>query len=403
MPFGLRAQVSILFVLTLSSPALCAAADDPASNPAASAPAAATPPPGSAPSSVTTPPTVPTLPAPPTSPTVPTPPAPPAPPPKPFVALLLPLDSPDFVAPADAVRLGCEASQTHAQPKQAVQVVRTDARPQTILTEYSAAVKRGAVVVVGPMTRSGVSAIATGIQSGVPTLALNVPEGNPTMPPWLYTFGLSIEAEARLVAHAASAAQLRDAVVVGAATQLEQRATQAFAEEWSALGGKIIAIEQFAPGADYSEMQVRLSAAQAQMTFLAADAEQARAVRPYLNNQNPVWATSQIYSGRADPLGNLDLNGIRFVDMPWLVQPDHPAVMVYPRSSALSLEMQRFYALGIDACRIAAQLVARSDRSIRLDGVTGRITLGGGARAFQRQPVLAVIREGAGVALEDQR
>jgi uncharacterized protein len=136
------------------------------------------------------------------------------------------------------------------------------------------------------------------------------------------------------------------------------------------------------------------------MTFLAADADQARAVRPYLNNQIPVYGTSQVYDERAGPLASLDLKGIRFVDMPWLVQPDHPAVMVYPRSASLSPQMQRFYALGIDACRIAAQLLKHAER-VRLDGVTGRITLAAD-RVFQREPVLAVIREGGAMPLEDQ-
>lgn len=324
-----------------------------------------------------------------------------APAPAPFVALLLPLNAPDFAAPADAVRLGCQAAQTH-DPRLALQVVRTDARPETILVEYNALVARGAAVVVGPMTRNGVAALAARSQPGVPTLALNTPDREVPSPPWLYSFGLAIEAEARLVAHAAIAARLRNAIVVRASTQLAQRASQAFADEWFLLGGKIVAAEQFGPGTDLAGMQQRLAGAEnADVTFLAADADQARAVRPYLNNQIPVYGTSQIYALRAGPLANLDMNGIRFVDMPWLVQPDHPAVMVYPRPGSLPLELQRFYAFGIDACRIAAQILRHSER-VRLDGVTGRITLAAD-RVFQREPVLAVIRDGGAIAVEDQR
>jgi len=149
-------------------------------------------------------------------------------------------------------------------------------------------------------------------------------------------------------------------------------------------------------------MQQRLASAESpELTFLAADADQARAVRPYLNNQVPVYGTSQIYSVRTGPLANLDMNGVRFVDMPWLVQPDHPAVMVYPRPAGMPLEQQRFYAFGIDACRIAAQLLRHSEH-VRLDGVTGRITLAAD-HVFQREPVLAVIRDGGAAAVEDQR
>jgi uncharacterized protein len=355
MLFGLRVQ-ALLVVLALSSPALCAAQDLPASS-------------------------------------VPTPAA------APFVALLLPLNAPEFAAPAEAVRQGCQAAQTH-EPKLTLQVVRTNGHPESILAEYNALVARGASVVVGPMTRTGVAALAARGEPGVPTVALNSPERLAPSPPWLYSFGLGIEAEARLVAHAATAAKLRDAIVVRASTPLAQRASQAFADEWVLLGGRIVAAEEFAPGTDYSPMQQRLAGVEAQMTFLAADADQARAVRPYLNNQIPVYGTSQVYDERAGPLASLDLKGIRFVDMPWLVQPDHPAVMVYPRSASLSPQMQRFYALGIDACRIAAQLLKHAER-VRLDGVTGRITLAAD-RVFQREPVLAVIREGGAMPLEDQ-
>jgi outer membrane PBP1 activator LpoA protein len=362
MLFSLRPQ-ALLVLVALSSPALCAAQDLPATGV-----------PGPAPFN--------------------------APPPAPFVALLLPLNAPEFAAPADAVRLGCQAAQGH-EPRLALQVVRTNGHPESILAEYNGLVARGATVVVGPMTRTGVAALATRAEPGVPTIALNSPERDAhAAPPWLYSFGLGVEAEARLVAHAATAAKLRDAIVVRASTPLALRAAQAFADEWLLLGGKIVAAEQFAARTDYAPLQQRLTGVEAQMTFLAADADQARAVRPYLNNQIPVYGTSQIYDVRKGPLANLDLNGIRFVDMPWLVQPDHPAVMVYPRST-LPLELQRFYALGIDACRIAAQLLAHAQR-VRLDGVTGRITLAAD-RVFQREPVLAVIREGGAAAVEDLR
>jgi outer membrane PBP1 activator LpoA protein len=114
-----------------------------------------------------------------------------------------------------------------------------------------------------------------------------------------------------------------------------------------------------------------------------------------------VFATSQVNDGKTGKLVNSDLNGIRFVDMPWLVQPDHAAVMVYPRLEGFSTELQRFYALGIDSCRIASDLLAGQQR-IALDGVTGRISYRGGS-ALQREPVQAVFRDGVGVSAEDPR
>jgi outer membrane PBP1 activator LpoA protein len=59
--------------------------------------------------------------------------------------------------------------------------------------------------------------------------------------------------------------------------------------------------------------------------------------------------------------------------MPWHVEPEHPAVMAYPKAPAhYSVEMQRLYALGIDAFRVARQMNA-GGASFELDGVTGRL------------------------------
>jgi hypothetical protein len=66
------------------------------------------------------------------------------------------------------------------------------------------------------------------------------------------------------------------------------------------------------------------------MVFLALDQPEARAVRPYVTGALPVYATSMSIDPRADPVVNVDLQGVRYLDMPWFVQPDHPAVMVYP-------------------------------------------------------------------------
>jgi len=59
--------------------------------------------------------------------------------------------------------------------------------------------------------------------------------------------------------------------------------------------------------------------------------------------------------------------------------------------------LQRFYALGIDAYRVAASLI-EAQRSLGLDGVTGRLTLYGNVVA--REPVQAVFRNGVGVTLD---
>jgi outer membrane PBP1 activator LpoA protein len=115
---------------------------------------------------------------------------------------------------------------------------------------------------------------------------------------------------------------------------------------------------------------------EADMVFLALDHDEARAIRAYLG-ANATYATSSVYAGERGPLAAFDLANVTFVDMPWLIEPDHPAVMGYPRPEPGAAEFERLRALGIDAWRIA-QLLLSGARSLKLDGVTGELTLGPG-------------------------
>lgn len=318
---------------------------------------------------------------------------------KPFIGLLLPLDDPDFARPAAAVLQGCQAAHAPTDGDPALVVLRSDATPARILSEYAAAVKRGASAIVGPMIRSGVSALAGSGAVSVPTLALSAPEGAGELPAKMEVIGLSIESESRAVARAAHAEGLRDAVVLQAQGALATRAARAFADLWMALGGRISDVQAIGPRVDLTRLQQRLSRSPADLVFLAADAEHARMVLPYLGI--PAFSTSQVNDGRTDAGANFELNGVRFVDVPWLLQPDHAAVMIYPRMASLSAELQRFYALGIDACRAASERLRRRG-PFSLDGVTGRLVLKEGNQA-EREPVQAVFRDGAAAALEPTR
>jgi outer membrane PBP1 activator LpoA protein len=289
------------------------------------------------------------------------------------------------------------AAHKHSGEKLTVGVFATDASGESILSGYDKAVELGARLVIGPMTRSGVSALAASKRVSVPTIGLNLPEDRIALPPRFYTFGLALEAEAQLVAEAAFAEHFRSAILVSATSPLAQRSRDAFADAWKRLGGNVKAAYEFGPQTDLPALREILSTAAVDMIFLSAGSEQARAVRPFLNNIIAVFATSQVNSGRTDAIANVDLNGIRFVEMPWLVQPDHPAVMIYPHPAGITDGLERFYALGIDAYRVAAALID-GPRRFSLDGVTGRLTLDG--NQVTREPAQSVFRNGVGVPLE---
>ncbi|MEO5862402.1 MAG: penicillin-binding protein activator, partial [Burkholderiales bacterium] len=126
-----------------------------------------------------------------------------------------------------------------------------------------------------------------------------------------------------------------------------------------------------------AQFRAALKAQQVDVVFIASDAAVARKIRPHIKGTIPTYATSQVLRSKTDIALNQDLKGLHFVDMPWLIKPDHTAVMIYPQpKKSLSADLQRFYALGIDAFRVA-QILARTELppTDTIDGVSGRITL----------------------------
>lgn len=320
------------------------------------------------------------------------------------IALLLPMKSASFGNAADAVRKGFMAAVAVAPPELPVKVYATDEASGDILSVYLAAVQEGAKIVVGPLTRNAVSALAASKDISVPTIALNTPEENTAIPPTLYVFGLSIEAEARQIARIAITEGKHSVFVVSSGTPLSTRAQQAFLDEWKKLDGELSG--QFTLSKNQDDLRTLLDTSiksSADIIFLAADAAKARLARPYLNPVATTYATSQVFSGKGKQIHNIDLNGVRFVDMPWLLEPDHTAVMVYPKPEMNnSVDLDRLYALGIDAFRLATSLISGEVRNgFTLDGVTGKINLNG--QMFERDLTSAQFQEGEAVLMNKPR
>ena len=308
--------------------------------------------------------------------------------PYPHIALLLPLKSPNFGAAADAVQQGFLAAASYKRLMLPIRVYSDFDEDDSVVGAYRQAIANGARAVVGPLTRSGVSALAAEKYVPVPTLALNISDGEHARR--FYFFGMAIEEEARQVARLAIQQGLHQAIIVTVRSALSQRLQAAFEEEWSGAGRGILREIEF-------DNDIGLFAdignTTDTMVFIAADADKARRIRPYLPSKVPVYASSQIFAGNEKTLTNYDLNGIRFVDMPWLLQPEHPAVMIYARANPpLPIASERLYALGIDSFRLVQMMLDGDVAALPLDGVSGRIKLNG--HVFQREALAARFIEG---------
>jgi outer membrane PBP1 activator LpoA protein len=293
------------------------------------------------------------------------------------IALILPTGSATLGRLAEAVRQGFAAGAEaggRESPPVSVMAIENEGAP--LLDACRAAQAAGAVLVVGGLTRDGATSLAVSDCPRQPTLALNEMQGAVHAPETLYSVTLSLEHEARQVALLAVAEGMQSAVLIGSPSPLSKRVLDAFEREWTRAAGQVAGRLTFSGTNDDAPLvRDRLANVRADMVFIALDQPEARAVRPYISAMLPVYATSMSINPRAETIVNVDLQGVRYVDMPWFVQPDHPAVMVYPQPrTPMSVEEERLYAFGIDAYRLAQQML-RSDRKWPLDGVTGKITL----------------------------
>ncbi len=341
------------------------------------------------------------------------PPNEPAPPPPPSaapirIALLLPMRSSTLATAAEAVRAGFMASMERDGTGFKAEVVSTGDAPRDVLDAYARAAVASDII-VGPLARSAVVALADSDAVTRPTVVLSVPEGRTgvsrtTVPRGMLVVGLSIEDEARQVAEWAAREHPHGrALILTGGAAWAQRAAGAFEARWVQLGHtnqRFAVPSGEASKAAIDELKQKLDIDPPDLLFAALDSAALRPVRALIGATIPCYGGGPANPGRStapDPPG---LDGVRLLDLPWIVLPDHPAVMVYPRplDTEQPPDMDRLYALGIDAFRVARELALRDGAPFGIDGVTGRLDVAagpGGQLQLQRIEAAVVVRGGA--------
>jgi outer membrane PBP1 activator LpoA protein len=316
------------------------------------------------------------------------------------VALLLPTQGP-YLAVADAVRDGVRAAarvdDTQSQPK----LVSVDsATPERVASIFAQALDSGATQVIGPIEKPAVDALAGLGALQVPTLALN--EGTSAGKPAanLFQFSLSPETDAIEVANKAKALGFTRALMLYPDDGAGERRAAAFRGHWGRLGGTLVGESAFSPStaANPAPIQGLLGRGGADFLFLVANAEQARDIYAQVRGGAaaiPVIATSDVYSGDADQTRDRALDGLYFVDMPWMLGVEEgkdPLRRADLKSAASHLATplgRRLYAMGIDAYRLAPRLTALAGNpGASFSGQTGRLSFDALGRV-RRQLILA--------------
>ncbi|MEN9726912.1 MAG: hypothetical protein RL434_1278 [Pseudomonadota bacterium] len=328
------------------------------------------------------------------------------------VALLLPLQG-ELAPYATAVRDGFNAMRL-ASADNGLEIVFYDAAAADAVARYQEAVKAGAQLVIGPLDKPGVEALARLAERPVPVLALNSPATPPVaggaMPgslPAFSWFALTPEDDAVDLARQAWGDGHRRIATLVANTDLGSRTRAAFVSAWEQRGGVVVEDARYTGSAEAYKAAIRktfsLAQSEARAAFirrslnrpvifeprarvdvdavmLSADPVNARQIIPqfrYLGVDHlPIYATSQIYAGRPDAQADADLEGVIFGARPFDLSP-HPVPLsglfgqYWPRADSGTRQL---FAFGMDAYLLSRALPAlATDPTRNLNGATGTL------------------------------
>lgn len=319
------------------------------------------------------------------------------------VALLLPLSGP-LKAAGEAVDQGFLSAYFNTPDSQARPVVRfydTQGTTAGALAAYQQAQTDGADLVIGPLARDAVAALVASNPS-LPLLALNHPDGDTPLPSGDAEFALMPESDGTQAASRMLQQGIRDAVVFLSGSDNEQRAAQAFNTQFTAGGGKVLAVQTLPQGTvNYgSEIQAAIPGLGPDGGFFfAVPPETARLLLPQLrvaHLKQPVFATTQVYSGIPNSLDR-DLDGVQFPDAPWLydAQPGLPLRASLARNLPVAGgHGARLFAFGMDADMLSPYFAwLQQHPGSYVAGATGQLSVDAQGNV-QRTPIWVQFNNG---------
>lgn len=341
------------------------------------------------------------------------------------IALLLPLTG-KLAGFGTAVRDGFMAAwydaRTRGTATPSVRIYDTTTT-QNFSELYQRAIADGAQAIVGPLEKTQVAALYQQ-QLTVPTLALNRADVGTAPPPGLYQFSLAPEDEAAEIARIAGEYNARRVLIVAPEEDRNARELQTFTARWQQQGGEVVATALFhnpqmlsqaiktalhIPQSDARRREIEALFGRKvefvphrrddiDMVLVYARPQQARSIVPTLAyhyaGNIPTYALSRSYNGVDAPGQDADLEGLRFTEIPWLLDNQQPLKQQILTGIPQSRGYLRLYALGLDSFQLLPQLRQMESRpDIRVTGQTGTLTLSS-ERIVQRELMLAQIKDG---------
>ena len=319
------------------------------------------------------------------------------------IALLLPTNG--TLGPfGRAIRDGIIASHYHQNGKAEIRVY--DTSNQNVLDLIDRAAVNGAELIIGPLDRNNVNTLALQSSLPVPVLALNrsIEQAKSSD---IYQFGLAPEDEMVQVADQAFSDGNKKVLALFPDSAWGNRNFETFKSHWLDLGGTIVDSSSYSSQKSYADLVKsllnvdeselrstslrRIVGKRFEFTprrrqdidfiFLLGDPAQARGINPTLAffyaENIPVYSTSHVHELDDSKIDSIDLNGIRFCDIPWKIAEGDPVQLSIKKAWPLSqAQMAPFFALGVDAYRVYPRLEQlKKIRTNKIFGSTGVLQL----------------------------
>lgn len=275
--------------------------------------------------------------------------------------------------------------------------------------------RAGAALIIGPLLKEQLGALAALPPGGPLAIALNSAPAGESLPGGVVSFSLSPEQDAAAVAQRMWTDGHRRAAIFSADHQLGERTREAFANEFELLGGEVVDRARFASGqTDFSGelrdlLRVRTKSDDGPFQpiirddldaiFLAASGDELALVVPQLDyfgaEDLPRYGLGLAYNGNQDPRGDADKNGVIIPIAPMLLAgtagPENPLRITYERAQ-LAGPLPRLFAFGADAAALAGRMEMLLQGGT-LDGLTGELSVTP-TGVVERQPRWGQFRQG---------
>ena len=329
------------------------------------------------------------------------------------IALLLPINS----------TFGNAAKAFEAGFRQASRDNNTSSRPNIEVYDLGSssqafgyidqATRNGADFIVGPLGKTAAQSVLDVSNPSVPVMALGGAINRPSSLISLFT--LSPEQEMAAIARHALSRGFNKAAILSPNSDWGERNREAFKQVWAAANGTIVGEQVYqAESYDHGEtiktlLSINTSAnrhsklsstigfkpkftpvrrSDIDFLVLIARSNTARVVKPQLSfyqaHDLPIYSTSAVYNGVADPANDADLDGLMFPEMPWLLSDTN-------NSSASS---SRLFAFGYDAYQLIPILTQlRLSDGLSYQGLSGRLVANSNGQIV-RYPAFAKFKNG---------